>query len=108
MFVYNRAMAMFINKSPNSRLFFAPNSHHEILFENDHIRGAAYKTILDYFSQTSDSVENVVPSSPLVVWDKNRPIFSPLESFVRVVGVTLSIGGFLTGMALVLSGGRRR
>jgi hypothetical protein len=78
-----------------------------VLFENDIIRGAAQKTILDFFTQISNSAQNFVPSTPLVEWDRNKPIFSPLESFVRVVGVTLSIGGLITGLAMVLSGGKK-
>lgn len=105
--MYNRAMAMFINKSPNSRLFYAPDSYHEVLFENEYIRGAVYKTVIDFFSQLSDSVLEVNPSTPLIECDKSTPIFSPVESLVRVVGVTLAIGGFLTGVALILSGGRK-
>ena len=107
MFVYTRAMAMFINKSPNSRLFYAPHGYHDILFENEDIRGAVKKTILDFLTQFSDDVELVVPCTPLVVWEKNRPIFSPVESLIRTIGITLSIGGFLTGMVLILSGGKK-
>ena len=99
---------MFINKSPNSRLFYAPNGHHEILFEVDDIRGAVKKTILNFLTQYSDSVDLVTPSTPLVVWEKNSPIFSPVESFIRTIGVTLSIGGFLTGVVLILSGGSKK
>ena len=105
-FVYNRAMAIFINKSLNSRLFYAPQAHHEILFENEEIRGAVKKTILDFLTQYSDDVGLVSPCTPLVVWEKNRPIFSPVESLIRTIGITLSIGGFLTGVVLILSGGR--
>jgi hypothetical protein len=105
--VYNRAMALFINKSANSRLFTAPEGSHEVLFENDVIRGAAQKTILDFFTQVSNSAQHFVPSTPLVEWDRNKPIFSPLESFVRVVGVTLCMGGLVTGLAMVLSGGKK-
>lgn len=106
-FVYTRAMAMFINKSLNSRLFYAPNAYHDLLFECENIRGAVQKTMLDFLSQLSDDVELVVPCTPLVIWEKNRPIFSPVESLVRTIGITLSIGGFVTGLVLILSGGKK-
>ena len=57
--MHNRAMAMFVNKAPRSRLLVAPGAHHEVLFEEPVVRGAVTKTILDFFCQQSDDVAQV-------------------------------------------------
>jgi len=106
-FVHNRAMSMFVNKAPRSRMLVAPGAFHELLFESAVIRGAVTKTVMDFFSQTSDDVTQVHACSPLQEWDKATPIYSPAESLIRAVGVTVAIVGAVTGLSLILSGGRR-
>jgi lysophospholipase len=106
-FVYNRAMGMFANKAPNCRVFVAPGAYHEVLFEHETIRGAALKAIIDFFTQQSDSVDDVRPSYPLTEWDKSSPTYSPAESLLRSAGIAVAILGAITGAALILSGGRR-
>ena len=44
--------------------------------------------------------------SPLTEWDKATPIYSPAESLLRAVGVSVAIVGAVTGLSLMLSGGR--
>ena len=55
-FVHNRAMNIFSKSAPHSQIFFAPDACHELLFEKPAIRGAAYRAITDFFTQTSDDV----------------------------------------------------
>mmetsp|Transcript_8488 Transcript_8488/g.8432 ORF Transcript_8488/g.8432 Transcript_8488/m.8432 type:complete len:377 (-) Transcript_8488:534-1664(-) len=107
-FVYNRAMAIFLNKAPQSRMFYAPNAYHDILFENDIIKGAVTKVIQDFFSQESDEVELLQPCSPLVDWDRNTLIYSPAEVIVRALGVGTAVVMGILGVALIFSGGPMR
>ena len=58
-FVHNRAMAMFVNKAPRTRLFVAPTACHEVVFEEPVVRGAVTKTVLDFFGQSGDDVGQV-------------------------------------------------
>lgn len=106
LFVFNRAMQIFVNKAPRVSMFVAPNSYHEVLFENEIIRGAAMKVICDFFTQVSDNVELVVPCSPLILFDKNTPIYSPAETVIRAVGISIGIVTCSIGIALLISGGR--
>jgi hypothetical protein len=105
--VHNRAMAMFVNKAPHSQMFLAPNAMHNLLLENDIIRGATNKVILDFFSQAEDDVSSVHPSSPLEPWDKQKPLYSGPELILRAVGVSVGVLGILSGLALIVTGGRR-
>lgn len=96
-------MAMFIKKAPNAKMFFVPNSYHEILCENELIRNAALKAIFDYFNQKSDDVHLVQPGYPMENYDPRTPIYTLTELIVRGVGVTLSIGGIIAGLAMIFS-----
>lgn len=107
--VYNRAMAMFIHKAPNARLFTIPGSYHEILFESEDILDAANKVILDFFNQKDDDVNAVRPCHPLQEYDGRayELIYNVPELVVRGIGISLSVIGVIAGIALLL-GDRRK
>lgn len=100
--VNNRAMAMFIKKAPNARMFFVPNAYHEILFEKKETRDAAFKVIFDFFGQKSDDVSLVQPCYPLQYYDPATPIYTLPELIVRGIGISLSIVGIVAGVAMIL------
>lgn len=102
-FVHNRAMAMFLKQAPNAQMFFAPESLHELLHENESIRGACRKSIIDFFTQKMDDVHAVEPSSPLTVHDASKPIYSYAETIVRMVGLTVGALGMVAGAAMLLT-----
>ena len=102
-FVHNRAMAMFLKQAPNAQMFFAPNALHELLHENESVRGACRKAIIDFFTQKVDDVHAVEPSSPLTVHDASKPIYSYAETIVRVVGLTVGAVGMVAGAAMLLT-----
>lgn len=99
----NRGSAMFIKKAPHSKMFFVPGAYHEILFEKELIRNAALKAIFDFFNQKSDDVSLVQPGYPMQYYDPVTPIYSLTELVIRGVGVTLSVGGFIAGLAMLFS-----
>ena len=105
-FVYNRAMQMFVQKAPNSLLLHVPNSYHETLMENEAIRGGVTKAIVDFFTQKMDSVSNVKPGSPLEQHDPTKPIFSPLETALRLTGFIVGAVGCVVGVSMFLSSGK--
>lgn len=99
--VYNRAMAMFVKKAPAARLFTVPGSYHEILFENDMIRQASLKVALDFFLQTTDDVNQVMPCFPLVPYDPRTPLYSFPELILRGAGVAMGLVGLAAGIAMM-------
>jgi len=106
-FVYNRAMAMFLQKAPCCKMFFAPDAFHELLFENDAVRSASFKAINDFFAQVSDDVSLVHPSSPLVNYQKDAPIYTVTETILRTSGVVIAGVGVVLGLSLVFGRTRR-
>ena len=101
--VHNRAMAIFLKEAPNAQMFFVPDSLHEILQESEAIRGAAKKAIIDFFSQKLDDVNAVSPSSPMLVHDASKPIYSYAETIVRMVGLSVGALGMVAGAAMLLT-----
>ena len=102
-FVHNRAIAMFLKEAPNAQMFFAPGSLHELLQENESIRGACRKAMIDFFTQKVDDVHAVEPSSPLTVHDASKPIYSYAETIVRMVGLAVGALGMVAGAAMLLT-----
>ena len=102
-FVHNRAIAMFLKEAPNAQMFFAPGSLHELLQENESIRGACRKAMIDFFTQKVDDVHAVEPSSPLTVHDASKPIYSYAETIVRMVGLAVGAMGMVAGAAMLLT-----
>lgn len=109
-FVYNRAMQEFLKKARSSRLFFCEGAYHDILHEEEYIRGAIRKAIADFFQQSSDNVYALEPPSPLLAHGRDMTLirYSFSESFFRAVGFALAGVGILTGVALIIMPGRRR
>lgn len=102
-FVYNRAMAMFAQKAPNSLMFVAPESYHESLMEREAIRGGVVRVIVDFFTQKTDAVNLVQPVSPLVLHDPTESIFSPIEKALRLTGFVIGAVGCIVGASMLLS-----
>ena len=102
-FVYNRAMAMFVQKAPNSLMFFVPDAYHETLHETDAVRGGVKKVIVDFFTQKNNTVAQLQPASPLVPHDPTKPIFSPLETALRLTGFVVGAVGCIVGASMLLS-----
>lgn len=102
-FVHNRAMAMFLKQAPNVQMFFAPDSFHDLLNEKEGVRGACLKAVTDFFSQKMDDVLTLQPSSPLIVHDATKPIYSYAETLVRMTGLTVGALGLVAGAAMMLS-----
>ena len=102
-FVNNRAMNMFVQKAPNSLMFFVPGAYHETLFEKLAIRGGVKKVIVDFFTQKNNDVTGITPASPLVPHDPTQPIFSPLETALRLAGFVIGAVGCVVGVSMVLS-----
>jgi lysophospholipase len=102
-FVYNRAMAMFVQKAPNSRMFCVPEAYHELLMETEAVRSGVIKVVVDFFAQKTNAVDEVQPVSPLVPHDPTKPIFSPLETALRLTGFVIGAGGFIVGLSMLLS-----
>lgn len=93
---------MFIKKAPHAKMFFVPNAYHEILFEKQETRDAAWKVIFDFFGQKSDDVSLVQPCFPLQYYDPVTPIYTLPEIIVRGIGITLSLVGVVAGVAMIL------
>jgi lysophospholipase len=106
--VNNRAMAMFIRKAPNTKMFNIPGSYHEILYETEAIRDSAMKCIYDFFNQKSDDISLVLPCYPLVVYDQTVGIYSMPELIVRGVGIGLSVVSLIAGVVMILGGDRKK
>jgi hypothetical protein len=106
LFVHNRAMAMFVHKAQHSQMFLAPDSMHNLLFENDMVRGATIRVILDFLTQLEDDVSKVEPAAPLIPCDKNTPLYSSAEIIMRAAGVSVGILGILAGLTMTITGGR--
>ena len=105
-FVHNRAMAFFLQKVPSCKMFFAPKACHELFFESDSIRGAAVKAVVDFFTQKSDDISLLTPSSPLELYDfQKRPIFTPIETAFRCAGLVVAAAGIIIGVTMILGGG---
>jgi hypothetical protein len=88
-------------------MFFAPDAFHELLFENDAVRSASFKAINDFFAQVSDDVSLVHPSSPLVNYQKDAPIYTVTETILRTSGVVIAGVGVVLGLSLVFGRTRR-
>jgi lysophospholipase len=107
LFVYNRAMAFFSQRAPKCKIFIAPNSLHEVLYETEPIRNAALEIVKDFFKQKSDNVEEVNPRGPFYEYDKATPIYSLPEKFIRAAGIVISTVGIIAGVTMIFSSGRR-
>lgn len=95
---------MFRRKAPAMRLFFAPESYHELLFENNLIRSATKAIIRDFFTQKSDDVSTVELSYPLIEVDPTDSTYSLPELLLRSAGIVLSICGIIIGGVLIITG----
>jgi hypothetical protein len=104
-FVYNRAMAMFVQKAPNSLMYFVPEAYHETLMETEAVRGGVKKVIVDFFTQKSNNVSQVQAASPLTTHDPTKPIFSPLETALRLTGLVIGTVGCIVGASMIFSSG---
>jgi len=106
-FVYTRAMNMFMKTVRCCRMFRMPGAYHEVLLETKIRRNAAITVILRFFNQPSDDVRAVMPCEPLQLCDENEPVFSYREIVIRTVGVVVGAVGIAVGLALFVSAGRR-
>jgi hypothetical protein len=88
------------------RMFICPNSYHEVLLEAPPTRNAILRTIVDYFSQDNDDVQQVAGLYPLVPHDPNIPLFTVSELIFRSIGIGISTVGLLVGLSMML--GTRR
>lgn len=100
-FVHNRAITAFSQKAQNCKVFYAPNSYHEIWCENDIIRGSTLKAISDFFTQVSDDVRDIQPSTPLVLYDHSLSGFSLAETVIRASGIFFATMGIIIGIGMV-------
>jgi alpha-beta hydrolase superfamily lysophospholipase len=107
-FVYNRAISHFAQHVPNSKVLFAPSSYHEVWAEKDTIRGATLKAICDFFSQKSDDVLLVEPSTPLIVYDHTQPTYSVWEATFRSSGILLATLGVVIGLSMVIGDTKKK
>eukprot|EP00602_Paraphysomonas_sp_CaronLab_P010596 CAMPEP_0185035568 /NCGR_PEP_ID=MMETSP1103-20130426/27186_1 /TAXON_ID=36769 /ORGANISM="Paraphysomonas bandaiensis, Strain Caron Lab Isolate" /LENGTH=386 /DNA_ID=CAMNT_0027572707 /DNA_START=59 /DNA_END=1219 /DNA_ORIENTATION=- len=105
-FVYNRAMSVFSQTAPATRIFTVPNSYHEVLLEAPEKRNACARVILNFFEQESDDVHRISPIPPLITCDPSKHIFSYAEIVLRATGVTVAAVGFVLGVTLMVGGGR--
>jgi hypothetical protein len=55
----------FAQQAPNTKIFFAPGSYHEILNEKENIRNAATKMIVSFLRQEEDDVSVVQAVKPI-------------------------------------------
>ena len=108
-FVYTRAMAMFLRKSINSVMFTCKGAYHDLLHERDEIRHPLKHLILAYFKQSSDSVHLIEAprSANIVKYDKSTPVYSIAELVLRGVGLVLAGVGAAVGTALMIDVRRR-
>lgn len=101
-FVYNRAMADFAKKAPNSKLLYAPDTYHELLLESPAVQKSCFNVIGDFFSQDSDDVTRVMPQGHLQLYDLNKPMYSLPEMLFRTVGIVVAALSFSVGLAMLL------
>jgi len=106
-FVHNRAISIFALRANNCKVFFAPNSYHELWAENDEIRGATLKTISNFLTQESDNVNDVEPIEPLINFDPTRPMYSLAEAVIRSTGVLLATVGVIIGITMIFETKRK-
>lgn len=107
-FVYNRAISIYAQRTANCRVFFAPSACHEVWAEQDHTRGATLKAISDYFTQNSDDVSIVEPSTPLVFYDHNAPTYSVAEATFRSTGILVATLGVIIGISMVVGESKKK
>ena len=57
--------------------------------------------ILNYFSQDSDDIHQVVQIPPLILFDETQQIFTWPEIIFRAIGLSISAVGFVLGISLM-------
>lgn len=107
-FVHNSAMDMFAAAAPACKVFDVPGAKHEVLLEGPKARQAVYATIIDYFNQDSDSITGVTAKKPLRLRDPKAALAAGWPDLAwRSVGVLIAAAGVITGVTLMIKGGRR-
>lgn len=110
-FVHNRAMQYFVRATHRANpkkklLFIAPKAYHELLFENELIRGATKEMIRTFFLQKSDDVsqvENFV-KTPFELWNPDEKIKTVPEIIYRTSMIALASVGCACGLFMIISG----
>lgn len=100
-FVYNRAMMMYTRKATAARMFVCKDALHDLLHEDESIRGATKKAILDYFTQKTDNAYLVKPPFSYTECDRNSPLYSVTESLFRTVGLVAAGIGIAIGVTMM-------
>ncbi len=83
-------------------MFVCPGTYHEVLLEKQVIRGAVLRTILDFFSQSGENVNDIHAPAPLEIYDPTTPLFSISELSFRAIGAGIASMGIVVGFSMLL------